>query len=88
MLKVVTLLSTLRDPTQVKQRRCATRQQPKEFVFYLSKSHMPLAAKIVPIWNLALGKWSKTQIVIAHQKEGKDRTKKVSLVAKKRSSRD
>ena len=27
MLKLVTLLSTLRDPTQLRQRQCATRQQ-------------------------------------------------------------
>ena len=83
MLKVVTLLSTLRDPTQVKRRQCATRKHPKEFVsFFHSKSHMPLAAQKIPIWNLALGTW---QLPYAHQK---DQTKKVTLAAKKSSARD
>ena len=33
-------------------------------------------------------KKQKTQILIAHQKEGIDRTKKVPLAAKKSSARD
>ena len=38
--------------------------------------------------SLALGTWQKTQILIAHQKEGIDWTKKVPLAAKKSSARD
>ena len=35
----VTLLSTLRDPTQLRQRQCALRQQqpPKKFAYELKK---------------------------------------------------
>ena len=36
--------------------------------------------------SLALGTWQKTQILIAHQKEGIDWTKKVPLAAKKKYS--
>ena len=54
----VTLLSTLRDPTQLRQRQCACA-------------------------CYALFEWKKTQILIAHQKERIDRTKKVRLAAKR-----
>ena len=48
MLKVVTLLSTLKDPTQIRRQPCTNRQHPKEFVcFFLSNSHMTLATKKV-----------------------------------------
>ena len=52
----------MRDPSQIRQCQCATRQHPKEYIFFLSKSHMPLAAKKVPIWHLAL-----STCLIAHR---------------------
>ena len=59
----VTLLSTLRDPTQLGRRQCAC-------TYY------------------AMFEWQKTQILIAHQKQTIDRTKKGRLAAKKSSARD
>ena len=51
-----TRLSTLRDPTQLRQRQCA---------------------------SYAMSECKKTQILIAHQKEGIDQTKKNFLAGKK-----
>ena len=60
----VTLLSTLRDPTQLRRRQCACA-------------------------CYEMFEWKKTpQILIAHQKERRDRTKKVPLAAKKSTARD
>ena len=79
MLKVVTLLSTLRDPTQIRRRRCATRQNPKEFgcFFSFKITYAPSSQKST-IWHF----WKKKKTLVAHQKEGVDRTKKVQLEPK------
>jgi hypothetical protein len=137
VLKVVTLLSTLRDPTQLRQRQCATRQQHPFFVVLFDitqsmqkecKKYAKYIQKVSKMYenimqkhcnnyaksiqkimqkgyshalhthiymdyarhgeiqgcSLALG----TQILIAHQKQGIDRTKKVTLAAKKSTARD
>ena len=89
VLKVVSLLSTLRDPTQVRRQRCTIRQYPKEFgCFYSFKITYAPSSQISTnlafgICHLALG-----NCLIAHQKERIDRTKKVQLAAKKSSARD
>ena len=59
----VTLLSTLRDPTQLRRRQWACT-------------------------CYAMFEWKKTQILITHQKQRIDRTKKVLLADKKSSARD
>ena len=59
----VKLLSTLRNPTQLRRRQWACT-------------------------CYAMFEWKKTQILIAHQKQTIDRTKKVRVAAKKSSARD
>jgi hypothetical protein len=41
-----------------------------------------------PTWPIFVLRWKKTQILIAHQKQTIDRTKKGRLAAKKSSARD
>ena len=89
------MLSTLRDPTQLRRRQCATRQMYAKIMqkgyshalhnhIYMDYArHGEIQGR-----SLALGTWQKTQILIAHQKEGIDWTKKVPLAAKKSSARD
>jgi hypothetical protein len=88
VLKVVTLLSTLRDPTQVRQRRCATRQHPTEFFSFCLETRGFHAYFMLLTTPYVMFEWKKTQILIAHQKERIDRTKQVRLAAKKSSARD
>ena len=97
MLKVVTLLSTLRDPMQLRQLQCANRQQRPFFrCTLLSSRKFDFRApnqdfiQIFCCWPKAEGwfcilHWKKTpQILIADQKEKIDRTQKSPAIQQKK----
>ena len=90
----VTLLSTLRDLTQLRGRQWATRQRHPFFVahqkegIYRPKKFHNSQKKFFAVDHPLCDVWKqKTQILIAHQKERIDRTKKGRLAAKKSLAR-
>ena len=73
-----TLLNTLRDPTQLRRRQWATRQQhPKGL-----EDFAHIFGKLTTPYGMFESK--KSQILIAHQKEDIGRTQKSSLVGQKK----
>jgi hypothetical protein len=87
----VTLLSTLRDPTQLRWRQCTCGQ--KKSTHSSQKSTAGGLENFLHIFGklttpCVMFEWEKNKILIAHQKERIHRTKKVPLADKKSSARD